>query len=552
MLEQAALEASRYEPIDVGRYRADLLAIIEAVRAAPSFDARALRHILRRHPRDGSGFFSKGQLVAAYRALVEAGDLPFERATFSRLQMKPVRTQSGVAVVAVLTQPAGCPGRCIFCPDDASMPKSYLAREPGAQRALRHSFDPYQQTRSRLAALHNTGHPTDKVELLILGGTWGAYSHSYGAWFIQRCLDALNGSDSESLHEAQRRNQQAPNRCVGLTIETRPDWVTPDEVLRLRRLGVTRVQLGVQSLDDRILALNGRGHDVEATRRACRLLRAAGFKLHLHWMPNLFGATPQSDRADFARFFDDPAICPDELKIYPCSLLAGTPLYDHYLAGDYQPYSEEQLVDLLADVKPTIPPYTRINRLFRDIPAHHIQAGVKLSNLRQVVQEELARRGQRCGCIRCREIRRRDVRPEQLSLQVQRYDTDLTSEYFLHFVTNQRGAEQGIEPGLIAAFLRLSLPCEPQAGSRAFLEEIAGSALIREVHVYGPALSIGDEKPGAAQHNGLGSQLLDAAAQISRRQGFRRLSVIAATGTRGYYAARGFTLCELYMHKELT
>ncbi len=181
MLRNATLRPNRYEPIDVARYRTDLLAIIEAVRAAPSVNASVLRHILRRHPRDGSGFFSKGQLVAAYRALVEAGDLPFERETFSRLQMKPVRTQSGIAAVAVLTQPAGCPGRCIFCPDDTSMPKSYLAREPGAQRALRHGFDPYQQTRSRLTALHNTGHPTDKVELLILGGTWGAYSHSYGA-----------------------------------------------------------------------------------------------------------------------------------------------------------------------------------------------------------------------------------------------------------------------------------------------------------------------------------------------------------------------------------
>jgi elongator complex protein 3 len=312
-------------------------------------------------------------------------------------------------------------------------------------------------------------------------------------------------------------------------------------------LGVTKVQIGVQSLDDRILELNGRGHDVSAVRRALGLLRTAGFKLHLHWMPNLFGATPESDRTDFARFFGDEAIRPDELKIYPCSLMADTPLFDHFLAGAYQPYTEEQLVQLLADVKPTIPPYTRVNRLFRDIPAHHIQAGVKLSNLRQVVQEELAARGQRCGCIRCREIRRRDVQPEQLSLQCHRYATDLTDEYFLHFVTNERYAEAG----LIAAFLRLSLPASPQAGSRAFLDELAGSALIREVHVYGPALSIGDDKPGAAQHSGLGTQLLDAARQISREAGFQRLSVIAATGTRSYYAARGFTLGELYMHSEL-
>ena len=250
-------------------------------------------------------------------------------------------------------------------------------------------------------------------------------------------------------------------------------------------------------------------------------------------MPNLYGATPEKDRADFARFFTDPAIRPDELKIYPCSLIAGTELYERYLAGDYAPYTEQELVALLADVKPTIPPYTRVNRLFRDIPAHHIQAGVKLSNLRQVVHEELACRGQRCGCIRCREIRRRDVTADQLEIQIYPYTTDLTDEVFLQFVTSA-GA---IEPGLVAGFLRLSLPKAVDVGSRAFLPELAGSALIREVHVYGSALGIGVENRGHAQHVGLGTKLIEAASVISRDAGFARLSVIAATGTRAYYAA---------------
>ena len=313
--------------------------------------------------------------------------------------------------------------------------------------------------------------------------------------------------------------------------------------MHLRKLGVTKVQIGVQSLDDEILTLNKRGHDVAAVRHALGLLRTAGFKLHLHWMPNLYGATPAGDRADFARFFDDPAIRPDELKIYPCSLIAGTELYDRYHDGDYAPYSEADLVDLLADVKPAIPPYTRVNRLFRDIPAHHIQAGVKLSNLRQVVHNELERRGQRCGCIRCHEIRRRAVGLEQLDLRVHSYATDLTQEHFLHFVTNDRYAE----PGLIAGFLRLSLPNTPQSGSRAFLPEIAGNAMIREVHVYGPALGIGAESSGQPQHAGLGTRLLDAARQISRAAGHTHISVIAATGTQAYYAARGFDRGDLYM-----
>lgn len=536
----SSADASRYEPIDLAQHRTELLAIIAAVRAAPSFDIETLRRILRRHPRAGSGFFSKGQLLAAYRTLVAAGELPFEAETFSRLQTKPVRTQSGIAAVAVLTKPAGCPGRCIFCPDDAAMPKSYLTREPGAQRALRNDFDPFRQTRNRLAALHNTGHSTDKIELLILGGTWGAYAHSYGQWFIQRCLDAMNGCDSRSLAEAQELNQRAASRCVGLTIETRPDWVTPDEVLRLRRLGVTRVQLGVQSLDDRILALNGRGHDVEATRLACRLLRAAGFKLHLHWMPNLFGATPASDRADFSRLWADPDIRPDDLKIYPTALLEGTALYDLWQEGQYQPYDQTTLAELLADCKTETPPYCRITRVVRDIPSDYIVQGSRASNLREQVQEQLARTGRRCQCIRCREVGETTLDQAKLTLQVLRYETGAGLEHFLALET---------ETGRLAGFLRLLLPWSERAIPRP--AELEGCALIRELHVYGPALHIGAASDGQAQHRGLGGELLAAAEAIAVEAGWPRLAVIAALGTRDYYRQRGFSDGELYMAKPL-
>jgi elongator complex protein 3 len=556
VLEKSAAWQAKRRDFDAAEHSAVLNAIFRAVLAVPEADwheRHSLQSVLLRHPKHGSGLYSKANLVAGYRYLVAEGDIEADPLLEKRIRMKPMRTQSGVAPVTVLTAPVGCPGKCIFCPDDWRMPKSYIYDEPGCQRAERDGFDPYKQTLGRIQAFEGIGHDASKVELLILGGTWSAYSRDYREWFVQRCFDAMNAvgdpayGGSRSLEEAQAANVQATHRNVGLVVETRPDWVTPEEIRHLRRLGVTKVQIGVQSLDDEILSLNQRGHDVDSVRQALGLLRTAGFKLHLHWMPNLYGATPERDRADFARFFSDPAIRPDELKIYPCSLIADTLLYEHYLAGRYQPYTEDQLVQLLADVKPTIPPYTRINRLFRDIPARHIQAGVKLSNLRQVVHEELARRGQHCGCIRCREIRRRDVQPEQLTLQVYRYATNLTGEYFLQFVTNEHYSE----PGLIAGFLRLSLPAGPKVGSRAFLEEIAGSALIREVHVYGPALSIGDEKPGAAQHVGLGTQLIDAAQRISSDAGFRRLSVIAATGTRAYYAGRGFTMGELYMHRDI-
>jgi len=554
--KSAAWQAKRrsYDPAD---HSAALVAIFHAMLAIPE-DAweenHSLQAILMRFPMDGKGLYSKASLVAGYRHLVAEGDIEADPLLESRIRMKPMRTQSGVAPVTVLTAPAGCPGKCIFCPDDWRMPKSYLFDEPGCQRAERDGFDPYLQTLGRIRSFESIGHDASKVELLILGGTWSAYSHDYREWFVQRCFDAMNAAGdpearaSRSLAEAQAVNVNAHHRNVGLVIETRPDWITPEEIRHLRRLGVTKVQIGVQSLDDEVLALNQRGHDVDAVRRALGLLRTAGFKLQLHWMPNLFGATPAKDRADFARFFTDPAIRPDEMKIYPCSLIAGTLLYDHYLAGRYLPYSEADLVALLADVKPTIPPYTRVNRLFRDIPAHHIEAGVKLSNLRQVVHAELARRGQRCGCIRCREIRRRVVTAEQLVLQVHTYDTDLTREHFLQFVTN---AQDG-EAGQIAAFLRLSLPHASDAGSRAFLPELAGNAMIREVHVYGPALSIGAASQGQTQHAGLGTQLLDAACRISLAEGYTQISVIAATGTRAYYAARNFQQGELYMTRTLS
>ncbi|MFN8496215.1 MAG: tRNA uridine(34) 5-carboxymethylaminomethyl modification radical SAM/GNAT enzyme Elp3 [Caldilineaceae bacterium] len=537
---------------DPAQHSAELYAIFQQILQVPEkeWDTRkTLTPILSRFPKEGKGLYSKANLIAGYRHLVAEGDLEPDPLLEQRIRMKPMRTQSGVAPVTVLTAPAGCPGKCIFCPDDWRMPKSYIYDEPGCQRAERDGFDPYRQTLGRIQAFESIGHAADKVELLILGGTWSAYSKDYREWFIQRCFDAMNAAGnpaytgSHSLAEAQAYNVTARHRNVGLVIETRPDWITPEEIRHLRKLGVTKVQIGVQSLDDEILALNKRGHDVQAVRDALGLLRTAGFKLHLHWMPNLFGATPAKDRADFTRFFSDPAICPDEMKIYPCSLIAETELYNRWLAGEYQPYTTEELVALLADVKPTIPPYTRINRLFRDIPAHHIQAGVKLSNLRQVVYEELARRGQQCGCIRCREVKRRTVTAEELELQDYVYDTDLTREHFLHFVTNEKSGQ----PGLIAGFLRLSLPLQPGVGSRAFLDEIADSALIREVHVYGPALSISQESEGQAQHLGIGTQLLNAARRISREADFRRISVIAATGTRAYYAARGFEQGELYM-----
>ncbi len=482
---------------------------------------------------------SKAELVAAYRYLVESGRLPLDRAVLRGLQRKPVRTSSGVAPVTVLTKPFPCPGECIFCPEARGMPKSYLPDEPGAQRAVQNDFDPYRQTLSRIRAFEAIGHDAGKVELLILGGTWSAYPRRYREWFVKRCLDAMNGIEASSLEEAQRINEDAAHRNVGLVVETRPDMVSVREVIHMRRLGVTKVQVGVQSLDDRILALNKRGHTVADTRRALTLLRAAGFKIVVHWMPNLYGATPDSDYQDFLRLWEDPAIRPDELKIYPTTLLANTELYDLWRAGKYTPYPEDVLVDLIARCKTHVPRYCRINRVFRDIPTPNIVAGTKKTNLRQIVHTYMRERGLRCQCIRCREVRHQSVDPTRLRLEVLTYETSVGQEHFLSYVTPE---------DRIAGFLRLSLPRSPEVVP---IEEIKHAAMIREVHVYGPALHVGTESHGEAQHMGLGRNLVEQAMALARDAGFREMAVIAAIGTRNYYRKLGFELRELYMVREI-
>jgi len=369
--------------------------------------------------------------------------------------------------------------------------------------------------------------------LLILGGTWSCYPEPYQEWFIRRCLDALNEVETPTLEDAQRLNEVSIHRNVGLVVETRPDCITIEEVRRLRWLGATKVQLGVQSLDETILARNRRGHTVAETRSAMRLLRLAGFKIAVHWMPNLLGGTPEGDLEDFRRLWDDPALRPDELKIYPTALLPDTELYNRWQQGEYQPYDEETLVELLAHCKVLIPPYCRVNRLMRDIPAPNIVAGVKKSNLRQIVQRYMAQKGLVCRCIRCREVRGQRVDADTLRLERLDYETDCTRECFLSYATPE---------GRLAGLLRLSLPRAEPA-----IAELTGCAVIRELHVYGPALELGAKREGAAQHAGLGTRLLDEARRIVRQEGFNRLAVIAAVGTRPYYRERGFEQGELYV-----
>jgi elongator complex protein 3 len=504
-------------------------AALEEIRAG-----RPVEQALRHHPQPGGGYLAKHVLVEAYRRQTASGAFPPDPALLERIRMKPVRTLSGVTTVTVLTKPYPCPGKCIFCPTDVRMPKSYLPDEPGARRGLEHEFDPYRQVRSRLDALQAVGHPTDKIELLILGGTWSSYRKDYQEWFIRRCFDAMNEQEFKSLEEAQVFNETAAHHNVGLVIETRPDKITPAELRRLRRLGVTKVQMGAQSLDDRILELNQRGHTAADTRKATALLRAAGFKIVLHWMPNLLGATPASDREDFARLWVD--LCPDEIKIYPNQLLANAELYEYWQRGEFTPYTTEELIGLIADVKPSIPRYCRVNRIIRDIPSTNVVEGNKRTSLRLDVHAELARRGQRCNCIRCREVKDKAVSADQLTLDDQVYRAGGSAEHFLSFVTPD---------DRLAGFLRLALPGKdaPNTG----LEDLQGAAIIREVHVYGQSLEVGSTRRGVAQHAGLGTKLIEQAVEIARAAGFSRLAVISAVGTRQYYLKRGFERGDFYL-----
>ena len=506
--------------IENRKYTAEKLAqarlVLDKVR-----QGRPVNDAIRRHPLAGGGYVGKHLLVAVYRQQVEDGEQEEDPALLARIRMKPVRTLSGVTTVTVLTKPYPCPGKCIFCPTDVRMPKSYLPDEPGARRGLEHDFDPYAQVASRLQALEAVGHPTDKVELLILGGTWSAYRRDYQTWFVQRCLDAMNKVESASLQQAQSVNETAAHRNVGLVVETRPDHIDLDEIGWLRRLGVTKVQIGAQCLDDHILALNLRGHTVEDTRRAVALLRSAGFKIVLHWMPNLLGATPESDQEDFSRLWDQ--LCPDEIKIYPNQLLENTGLYEIWQQGGYQPYSTEALVGLIAQIKTTIPRYCRVNRVIRDIPSTNVVEGNKRTSLRQDVQAEMHKHGKRCMCIRCREVSGQKVQLELLQTNDLVYQAGGAEEHFLSFDTPD---------DRLVAFLRLSLPghASPQTG----LADLRDAAIIREVHVYGQSLQVGAEEQGVAQHSGLGSRLIEWAAEIARAHGFSQLAVISAIGTRQY------------------
>lgn len=589
-----------------------ILEIIAAIKGGTKeLDAAWLDRLLRRHNRathDGMRRVAKRRMLPYYlfvkandRERWESWDVdPKTEQTLLRLlKLKPRRTASGVATITVITKPWPCSSDCLYCPNDVRMPKSYLSDEPACQRAERNFFDPYLQVRSRLVALSEMGHVTDKVELIVLGGTWSDYPEAYQYWFVSELFRAVSdfgspimtgehpeerdrryracghtydkdelvrrtaslqglvnqgsytyndairqiGARDEwqqsarwqraSLEDLQRehlRNEQAAHRVVGLTIETRPDLITPQTARAMRRLGCTKIQMGIQSLDQHILERNHRRVSVEQIAEAFAALRLAGFKIQVHFMANLVGATPQGDKQDYLKLVSDERFLPDEVKLYPCCLVESARLKTCYEQGAWQPYSEDELIDLLVADTIATPAYTRISRMIRDISATDIMAGNKKTNLRQMVENQIVKRGHAVQEIRMREVATTDVDPSSLSLENLRYHTTVSEEHFLQWVTNENR---------IAAFLRLSLP----KGTRV--------AMIREVHVYGRVAALGLSEHGGAQHAGLGKGMIEAACLLAHDEGYAAIDVISSVGTRAYYRKLGFYDTDLYQRKDL-
>jgi len=475
--------------------------------------------------------------------------LPEERERLRRLLLvKPTRTLSGVAPVAVMTSPAPCPhGTCLPCPGGPGhpfkSPQSYTGEEPAALRARDHEYDPYRQVQARLAQFELLGHRVDKAELIVMGGTMTARTPEYQQEFVFRCIEAMNDYprspamtapclDFEAVSAA---NEQAGVRCVAITFETRPDWCRQGHIERMLALGVTKVELGVQHTDDRILQINRRGCTVADTVEANRLLRDAGLKVGFHMMPNLPGADLASDRAMFEDIFSDPRFRPDFLKIYPTLVTPGSGIESLWQRGEYAPYREEELIDLVAYAKSLIPEYTRLQRIQRDIPAKLIVAGSRHSNFRQLAQNRLRETGRRCRCIRCREIGRL---PSLADMEIREltYECCGGGEYFVSAVSGDS----------LIGFARLRFP------SAVFSAELEQAALMRELHVYGSIVPLGRNADDEEyQHRSHGKALLARVEEIARGAGYRRLAIMSGIGVRPYYRRQGYERAGPYMAKEL-
>ncbi|MDR3222835.1 MAG: tRNA uridine(34) 5-carboxymethylaminomethyl modification radical SAM/GNAT enzyme Elp3 [Methanobrevibacter sp.] len=489
------------------------------------------------------------------------------------LQKKPTRTISGVAIVAVMCHPHKCPhGRCLYCPESDVAPPSYTGEEPAALRARMFNFDPYQQTYQRLKQLDKIGHPIDKVELIIMGGTFPSRDLSYQEWFISSCLKAMNDyklvktsksdypdlskkidsndivkryppNDYVLLDDSKKINENSDIRCVGMTFETRPDYCKIEDVNRMLNMGVTRVELGVQTTYDFVYRKIKRGHSVGDVIDSTRILKDSGIKVGMHLMPGLF-SDPDMDMRIFKRIFNDDNFKPDMIKIYPTLVTKGSELYKMWMDGKYQPYTTEEAIELIVKIKKILPKWVRTMRIQRDIPSKLIKAGIKKSNLGELVYNKLKEDNIECNCIRCREIGHNkdnitDLTIDDFKLFKQSYNASNGCEIFLSYEDKKEK--------FLTGFLRLRIPSKD-----AHRTEINNkTAIIRELHIYGNMMKIGDKNMNIGQHRGYGEKLVIEAEKIAISHGKEKLAIMSGIGARNYYKKFGYNLEGPYMVKSL-
>ncbi len=534
------------------------------------------------------------------------------------IRKRAVRSLSGVSVISLLTKFWGCPGKCVFCPTYEGLPKSYITNEPAVQRAEMNDFDAVRQIQNRLRSLEMTGNAISKCDVRIIGGTWSVYPLEYQEQFIRDVYDAhtmyaelrpylLNGKEeitwdsskstyqqlktqnwklktenssfhafkmdvgyipnpSRSLEEAKKRNETAGSRVIGIAIETRPDWITEEEIIRLRRYGVTRVEIGYQTTDDAINELNKRGHGNKESIKATRLLKDAGMKVVAHMMPGLLGSTPEWDIESMQTIWDNADFRPDEIKIYPMVVTPHSELETVWRNGGFIPYTDPVLIDLMAELQSTLPEYVRLNRMYRDIPASEILAGSKLANLRQLTEARMFSKGHKRHDISGREVRAKGNNPHNAILEISSYEASGWFEYFVQYIDP--------EDRTIFALLRLRIPSQYFTGEKHYIEVLENAAIIRELHVFGDQLAIGAPSNGWGQHMGFGKRLLEEAEKIVQTSYLNmnlvdkkwntlsdemekphgiitKIAVIAWVGVRSYYEKHWYALDDEYLVKEM-
>ncbi|PIZ74891.1 tRNA uridine(34) 5-carboxymethylaminomethyl modification radical SAM/GNAT enzyme Elp3 [Candidatus Peregrinibacteria bacterium CG_4_10_14_0_2_um_filter_43_11] len=512
-----------------------------------------LKKIRNKWTKKNGGILPKNlELIQAYAELLEKGKIENTPGVLEVIQKRKVRTLSGIANITVLTKDLGCPGQCIYCPAEKGMPKSYLSNEPAMMRAVRNEFSAYKQVKTRLNGLVAQGHDITKIDIRTAGGTWGAIPLWYQEEFLKGIFLGLNEGPGAltanfkflisnfKLEDLIKQNETANCRCVGLWVETRPDWVNEEELKRLRSYGVTGIELGIQTTDDKVNAFCKRGHGLKESIEATKLCRDVGLKICYHLMPNLPTATLESDLKSGRDLFEMEGLRPDYLKVYPCVVIQQSPLAEMIKEDKevHTAYTDEKLINVIAEIKGSVPEYCRIIRIIRDIPAESIMIGSKKSNLRQIMQ----RRGITCRCIRCREIQDLNFKIENSKLKIQNYKANEGEEVFISIE----------EPKLdkLIGLCRLRLPKKPNDG---IFPELKNVALVRELHVYGRQKTLNEKKgmDSKTQHLGIGKQLMAEAEKIAKKAGYKKIAVIAAIGTREYYKKLGYELEGTYMMKKL-